>query len=261
MSINYYRNLKYKTPNFLKNSLKDKSILIIGSGNSTAQLLSYKYLLKNYFDAVLGLNLVARDFEDILDYHMIMEIRPTFMAEELSKNYRKDLYRIFNYKSIKYFSSDMNIIKARREYFKGRVKLRKYTTRVSEGLYEHKSSNKNIYYGTVLLQAIHFACILGVSKIYMIGADLMFKGDVDHYYGGKFYREPTTTETSRSPIIEKMIGDKKIITTAVFYKSAKIINNLIVGQMENIGIQVFDFSDGLINKAKKLNVEEFFGAK
>jgi len=258
MSTAYYMSYNLPTPASLRARYDGYSALIIGTGQSTENLLKYKSEIKKHFDIVIGLNYATKDFEDVMDFHMVMEIRPIDMATEMALNYRKDLPRILNYKSIKFFPKDMNIIKARREPFFGTPNITKYKFNGVEGLLEYRKDGRKLHYGTVMLQALHFACILGCKDIYLIGADLAFKGEFDHYYKDKFYREPITVSTSRSPLIMTKLDGEMIPTTHVFKKSARYIDRMIIQQCRPRGIEVYDFSEGLINRAIKVEIDSFF---
>jgi hypothetical protein len=260
MGIAYYKSCQFPTPAELRRQYIGQRALVIGTGTSTEKLLKYKSKIKERFDVVIGLNFATRDFEDIMDFHMIMEMKPIRMAAEMSLDYRRDLPRVLNYKAIKYFPKDMNIIKARRESFLGRPKITKYISKNMEGLLEYRkfSTKYKFCFGTVMLQALHFACILGCKNIYLVGADLMFKGNFDHYYKDKFYRKPSKSLISRSPLITTELNGKMISTTSVFKKSAKYIDGIIIAQCNPQGIKIYDFSEGLIEQAIKTDIDLFF---
>jgi len=263
MGIANYKSRKFPTPEILQGAYSDgySSVLIIGTGESTSKLLKHKDKIREHFDVVIGVNHATKDFEDIMDFHIIMEKNPVKMAEDMSpNNYRKDLPRILNYKALDHFPDDMIKFKARREQFFGRPDITKYTHLGVYGLLEYNKPGRKrkLFYGTVITQAIHFACILGLKNIYLIGADLMFKGDFDHYYKDKFYRNSTSPARSQSPIIEVKKDGKMITTLHVFKKSAKYIDKTITRDCRPKGIKVHDFSDGLIKAAVSLDVDEFF---
>lgn len=263
MSFSGYLDLGgYLTPQDLQDGYKDSSVLIIGTGISTKNLIKYKSELRKRFDIIIGLNFAIKDFEDILDFHIVMEKAPIGIEKEMAQNgYRRDLIRVLNYKAIKFFPDDIPIIKARREYFNGEHLINKYRLYGYEGLLEvrKKAEFGRLFYGTVLLQAIHFACILGSTNIFLSGADLMFKDGVDHYYGDRYYRDPVITpEKSRSKIISFKHNGVDVTSTHVFRRSAKIINAIITGECRPSGIRVFDLSKGLLSSAIQIDIDEFF---
>lgn len=270
MSLNSYFSLEYPTPHKFSGVSKGTSALVIGSGPSTSKILEYKNVLKEKFDLVLGVNRTIRDFEDVMDYHIVMEKKPLSIVNDMySFGYKRDLPRIINYKAIKHFPKDINIIKARREYFNGNFSLRHYKKGNKEGLLENwnkKKVEKNyglasaIYSGTVAMQAVHFACILGCRDIYLIGTELMFDGYYDHYYKDRHYRDLVTPEFSRSKLMEvKGPEDKKVLTNSAFYRSAKFFDKVIKNHAPKAGVTFYDFSNGLISKAEKLGVNKFIG--
>ena len=263
MSLVGYFSLDYLTPASLQDFHDGCSALIIGTGTSAKKLIPYIGVLKNTFDIIIGLNFATKHFEDIMDYHIVMEKNPKHLVDEMYKSgYKKTLPRVLNYKCIKMFPDDLLIYKARREHFFAKPSIKKYNFRHVEGLLEYRpppEKKRKFYYGTVALQALHFACIVGCDKIYMAGIDLMFKDDYDHYYGDKFYREPVVTPmASRCPIIKYVRDGKTINTTYVFNKSAKCINAIIKSQCIPNNIYVYDFSNGLIKCAEKLDIDKFF---
>lgn len=253
-----YLSMPYDTPKKYQGKHKGKSILIIGTGHSTKRLVKYKHQLKKHFDVILGLNFSTYDFESELDYHMILEKNPVKSYKSMKPGtYRKDLPRILNWKSLNKFPKDILAIKATRSNFDGEVNIRKYNHKGSEGFLIGPAGIKGLSVGSVSLNAIHFAGILGCNIIYMMGADLLFRDKFDHYYPDNLYRKSETKKANRSPIIKVSHRGKQYVTTKFFQESAVYINSVIVNECKRAGIEVFDFSDGLITAATKLNIEEF----
>ena len=253
-----YVDSKYPTVDNLKDTQKNKSVLIIGTGASTAKLLPYKELIKNKFDKVIGLNFSIKDFEKYLDWHFIIEKKPIRIVEDMiQRGYRKDLPRVLNWKAINLFPQDFKIYKATRSNFKYKPDIFNYKNKDGEGFLMGPTDSMGLSAGSVMLQSLHFSAILGFKKIYLIGADLIFRDEFDHYYRDKSYRQSTTKIKNRSPIVEVDVGGKKYSTTEHFRESAKFIDKVIEKYCKP-KIKVFDFSDGLINRVIKLNIDEFF---
>lgn len=258
-----YLALAYKTPEYLFNTNKDKSVLIIGTGSSTAELIKYKDQIKSKFDVIIGLNFATKNFEDVLDYHVILESNPVAIYSEMNKSgakYRRDLPRILNWKCIHRFPKDLTTIyKAIRSNFDFNVDITKYKHNGSEGLLYGPIDTTGLSAGTVMSNAIHFACIMGCNKIYMVGADLLFRDENDHYYAdNQFYRKSKTKIHKRSPIVKVIHKGKSYLTTELFRESAKFIDKIIKEQCEPNGIEMYDFSDGLLYQPKQLNMKDFF---
>jgi hypothetical protein len=99
---------------------------------------------------------------------------------------------------------------------------------------------------------------LGAKDIYLIGADFCFKNEFDHWYGDKVYRKPDigTKENNHHQIVDVKCNNKIYKTTAYFRDSAAHIDKLLPGYFNHVN--VFDFSNGLMNYPKKLNVDNFF---
>jgi len=269
MGIRSYISMKYPTPHDIRKKHKGRRALIIGAGPSTEMLLKHVDKIKTKFDTVIGVNRTIRDFEDVMTYHMVMENKPLQVIEDMnSKGYRKDLTRVLNYKNISMFPSDIPIVKARRESFSGGVYLKSYKTILTEGLMEDREDceqnfgpGSGLYSGTVSMQALHFACILGCTEIYLIGVELMFDGDYDHYYKDRHYRDGLTRDISRSKLIDVDFDGRRVCTSASFLKSAKYFDRVIGIGKKTYKIKFFDFSNGLISKAKKLDIDSFFDVK
>lgn len=257
-----YYKVNRPTPEEFTNRHLYSSALIIGTGPSTELLVKYKDQLRCKFGVIIGLNFATNDFEDILDYHMIMEKDPDRAYTEMHrerKRFRDDLPRILNWKTLDKFPQDLNIYKAVRTNFGFKHDIEKYNHNGCEGLLVGPQDPKGLSSGTVMLNAMHFACIMGCVDIYMIGADLMFKGANDHYYpDNNFYRKSQTKPANRSPIVKTKYKGKDVETTEFFVYSAKYIDE-IVDQCKKLDIDVYDFSDGLLEKPIKLDLDEFFG--
>jgi len=262
-----YFKMPYETPESLRDAYEDSSVLIIGSGESTSSLLKYKGRLKEYFDIVIGVNLTCLDFEDEMDYHVVMEGYPENMVKKMFRGkYRKDLTRILNFDNIKFFPDDIPILKARRAFFcNGAPNMKKYHhpghPGRTEGLLDDqnriKHANGTAKYGTVLMQAFHFACIIGGTHIYLVGSDLMFKGNSDHYYKDQIYRSPENRTKHNRPVIVDY-QDSWATTTHVFYRSAKWLDSIVKNFCATNGIIVYDFSDGILEEPIELDLDTFF---
>lgn len=250
------------TPSDFENKHKGSSVLIIGTGHSTKTLVPYKNQIRNKFDVIVGLNFSTKDFEDQLDYHMILEKNPVTSYVAMQNGpYRKDLIRILNKKSLDKFPKDIMAVPATRSHFNGKPNIRKYNHNEEEGFLIGPKGNKGLSVGSVTLNAIHFSAMLGAKKIYLMGADLMFKDEYDHYYPDSHYRKSKTKLANRSPIIDVEVEGKKYKTTKFFQESSVYIDTVINTFCVQSGITVYDFSNGLIKNAIRLDIDDFMRSK
>lgn len=256
-----YEALGYETPAVLKDKHLGRSCLIIGSGTSTKDLISYKNKIRNKFDVVIGINLTTMEFEEQMDYHLIVEKNPEKMYKPMSDGthkYRKDLPRVLNWKAIRHFPKDIKIYKLIRCSFGGKPNIIEYSYGGYEGLLTGPQDKTGLSAGTATMQAFHLACIMGCKKIFLVGADLMFKGQDDHFYkDNQFYRKSLTKIGNRSPVVK--LGN--IETTEFFLNSAGFIDSIVEKLCKSAGIDVYDFSGGLLKKPQKLDIHEFFKDK
>ena len=258
MTPTTYGDSQYPSPKTLTNKHDGESALIIGTGHSTKNLVQYKDKLRDKFDVIVGLNFSTRDFEDELDYHMILEKNPVKSYEAMSDgNYRRDLPRILNWKSLDKFPDDIKAYKSTRTDFGGKPHIRKYNNNDHKGFLMGPKGNKGLSVGSVALNAIHFAGILGCKNVYLMGADFLFKDEFDHYYPDSHYRKSTTKLANRSPIITVQHNGAGYKTTKFFQESAEHINTVIDTLCKDANMNVYDFSDGLITSATSLDIDDF----
>lgn len=258
-----YLKLPYDTPEKYKNTYPNSRVLIISNGHSTRAILDKKKEIRDKFDCILLVNSGFKYFDDICDFHMICEkISPT-SANRVYKdlnagNYRTDVPRFFNWKGIENYDPKYNIHKLARNYFGGKPNLRTYCHNSQEGILIGPPSKRGLSLGSVTLSSMHLACILGAKEIYLIGADMMFKDDSDHFYQDRQYRDGQKhiKPENRNNIVTVQFQGKTYETTDYFRDSAKCIDDLIKNVFSK-EVEVFDFSDGLIQAAKPLDVKEF----
>lgn len=258
----------YKTPEEFINSAKGKKVLIISSGDSTLKALKHKDKLRSKFDIIICVNYSFRDFDDIIDYHIVVErtveVDPISVARELDKKeFRKDVPRVVNWNGMHMYNKKYNMYKTTRSNFDFKPNIRKYRHNNSEGLLYWRQRASRWSSGTVVLSAMHFACLIGSSDIYLIGNDLYFKSEFDHYYKDKIYRDKKEyskfARKHRVGIVEVKHRGKTFQTSDLFKDSAETINELIPTLFKDVN--VYDFSDGLISTAINLDIDEFMAEK
>jgi hypothetical protein len=256
MILPQYLSKPYPTPQALRNRHLGADILIIGTGTSTAQLIPYRDQIRARFGCVIGLNFATKHFEDVLDYRLIVEKKAdSFLADLHSRPYRKDLPHIINWKSIDQYPKDLPLYKTTRCNFDFQPNLREYHLDGQEGLLIGPQDSIGLSAGTVTAQALHLACIMGASSVYLVGADLMFREGGDHYYGGNYYANSKTKPANRSPLVTVEHQGQQVRTTEFFYKSAQFIDRVIETHCKTAGVAVYDASAGLITKAQDITLE------
>lgn len=258
-----YETLEYHTPENFKGLYTNKSALIVSTGPSTKKLIKYKDIINKKFDVIIGTNYSILDFEQQLNFHVVMENWPKLLGNQLKKaNYRRDLPRVINYIALRFLPKDINVVKATRCNFNHKPNLFEYKTDDGEGLFEGYTPvrNRGAYFGSVSLQSFHLACILGCTNIYFIGSECLTKKELHYYedYKGKDIRDNMTNSAVRPPdIIKVQHNGKEYNSTPVYKLTADYINSLIIDQCRPNNIEVFDFSGGLLTEAEQLDIDVF----
>ena len=256
-----YHSLKYLTPEALRDKAPNGKILVLCNGPSTNNILPHKYKLKDKFDIIITVNHGFFEFDDVADYHLVTEKTcptnnvPNMLAE---KQYNRDTIRIINHKGLETYPKGYNYYKVTRSNFGGSPDIRKYKVGEDEGLLIGKTNARKMSTGSVALQALHFACILGAAKVYFIGIDFLFRDEFDHFYKDSQYRtdQVKLKPGNRVHIVSVEKDGKSYKTTDYFRDSALYLNEAIPTLFKDI--RIFDFSDGLVTAAEQLNVEDFF---
>lgn len=255
-----YEDLKYNTPDVFENKFKNSKVLIIGGGHSTKLILDKKEELRNKFDVIIACNYVFQFFDDIVDFHIVTEKTSKTSNNNVyealkGKDYNLNTVRIVNWKGIELYPQKYNIVKTTRSNFKYNPNIRKYKTNDGEGLLIGPVGKQNFSLGSVMLSALHFSTIIGSDEIYMIGADMCFKDEYDHFYNDSVYRSQEMKKKNIHNIIKVRLNDSDYETTEFFKQSAEYIDKLLLTTFKDI--RVYDFSDGLLNTPSKLDIKEF----
>lgn len=259
-----YLNTKRDTPEKFLNSAPGSRVLIVASGSSTSKILPHRKDLKKWFDKVICINYSFKDFDEVADYHIVSEVQKS--TDQLTvavaldeKEYNVDIPRLVNWNGMELYDKKYNLHKMTRSNFSFKPDIRKYKHNGSEGLLYWTPKCKGWSSGTSSLSAMHFATIIGADEIYLIGVDLYFKDEFDHYYGDKVYRNANYVKNLkpkyRIDIVKTRFNDKTVQTTELFRDSAETINEVIPTIFKDV--KVFDFSDGLITAATQLDIDDF----
>lgn len=259
-----YNDIKLDTPKIFENTKPNSRVLIIGSGHSTSEILTLKNKIKKKFDVIIACNKAFQFFDDIIDFHLITEKTSLTSTNKLhqslnEKKYRTDVPRILNWKGIDLYDKRYNIVKTTRSNFDYKCNIRKYSNDKYEGLLIGPVGKQKFSIGSVMLSSMHFSAILGASEVYLIGADLCFKDEFDHFYKDMVYRNIQNGIIGKNleNIIKVSINGTEYETTEYMKESAEYIDKVIPTLFKDI--KIFDFSDGLLSKPCKINIREFLG--
>mgnify|MGYP001608313660 CR=1 FL=1 len=257
-----YADLNLKTPATFENTSPGSRILIVASGHSTGGFLQYKEKARKHFDVIIACNYAFEFVDDIIDFHIVTEKTSRDSRNTVHKilagDFRTDVPRIVNWKGIELYPKKYNLFKTTRANFDMMPNIYKYNHNGQEGLLIGPAGKQGFALGSVSLSALHFAVMLGAVEVYMVGADMCFKDQYDHFYKDRIYRDrPEDLKKSNAHnIINVELNGQKHETTEYFKESAEHIDKLVPTLFKDI--KVFDFSNGLLTTPIKLNIEDFF---
>lgn len=252
------------TPEKFKGIIQGGKALVIGAGDSTKKIIGQDAKLRQKFDKIICLNYTFREFDDVSDFHITVERQkstdPITVPGALNAGkYRQDIPRLVNWQGSELYGNKYNLFKTTRSNFYFKPNIREYKYNNSEGLLYWKQKSRGWSSGTAALSGMHFATILGADEVYLIGCDLCFKSEFDHYYKDKVYRDPNhykkVQPKHRMDIVDAELNGQKIKTTNLFRDAAETMDEVIVSVFG--AVKIFDFSHGLIKKAIKLDVMAF----
>lgn len=263
MSYEYYLKEDYPTPDIFKDTYSDKTAFIIATGPSTSGLLKHKDNIKNKFDVIIGVNFSILDFDEYLDFFVCTENKPHTLIGEFKKGkYNKKIPRLVSYISIDSWSQDFNIFKVYRDSFNRKPNIREYKTENGEGLFKGYDTIDKAPSG-VVLQAMHFATILGCNKIYIIGSELYYSTKARYYHSEYEHKHNLNPRSLRNEhaIVGVKIGQNIYKTLNGYKRTAHYINRFIEEECTPNKVEVIDFSDGLLTSARQENLDTFMNIK
>jgi len=158
--------------------------------------------------------------------------------------------RLTNWKNIPFIPDKKKLIAVQRcgafdlSDFPADFSFRKYGNGfLKGGLMRNKSAigDLKLPIGTVALQAIHLAGILGVAEIHTVGLDLCFKGKDHHAYPYPEYAE------NRYFLKDNFLTYKGFQTMAFWVESSEYLLG-IIPRLKKEGIEWTDHSDGLLQR-------------
>lgn len=228
-----------------------KKALIVLGGASAAK---WEALCSEiYPDVLIGVNGV-NGVIPYLDFWLCTEnMRNVFAHPNTERNKAlAEMYqrtgadiRIVNFKSAEFIKDQTGLIKIKRfgvddPENPGDFSFRNYGGGLIAGsVYEDKSkASKTLRVGTVGLQSLHLAGILGCAEVHTIGFDLCFRGD-HHFYAYPSYESDEVWNVSAFTTYKGLNTLYWWIETAKYMKK-------IVPLLRRDGIRWIDHSDGLL---------------
>ena len=255
----------------LEGRYPDSRVLIVATGPSAEKILAYDDRLHDRWDVVVALN-------GSVEHVRNMDV---FLSVE-SKAYLWDWFQAPTPPNVIRCVSESSIRLAReaghpepqpalyllRHVYEHPVDIRHYrNAQGEEGLLSGPRGETGLGPGTVTLQAIHLAAMFGAREIDLIGADLHFRGEVQHFYGGKeygthevdgkrYHRLDVERRLNPNVVTTHPGTGREVETTLHFRESANFIDTVIREHVVPAGIRIRDFSDGLISTVERADIDE-----
>ena len=238
-------------------------ILIIATGPSAKEVLPYDGRLHERYDVVVGLNGSVTMVQEI-DYFLSVESKAHLwdwyhhpLPPSVTRCVSESGLRLAEEEGRPDAQADRSL-RLLRHVYDHEPDIRHYrNTTGEEGILVGPRGVSGLGRGTVTLQAIHFASMLGASEIHLIGADLHFRGPIQHFYGQHEYGTHVVDGKRYHKLdIEKRLNPVETTThprsgatvesTLHFVESAGYIDDVVRRILPPVGISVVDFSDGLL---------------
>lgn len=238
-------------------------ILVVATGPSAEQVVPFDAHLHERYDVVVALNGSVSRIEH-LDYFLSVESQAHLwdwyhhpVPPQVQRCVAESGLRLAREGGRPDAQADRSLLHLRHVYLTP-PDIRHYCNADGEeGLLVGPRGSTRLGRGTVSLQAIHFASLLGAAEIHLIGADLHFRGPVQHFYGeneygthevdGKRYHA-LDVEKRMNPIefaVHPRTGET-VETTLHFKESAEYIDEVAGTLLPDAGVRLVDFSDGLL---------------
>lgn len=264
----YHQEPEHRRISALEGRLPGSRVLVVATGPSAQQVLPYDARLHDRYDAVIGLNGSVTMIEN-LDFFLSVESKAS-LWDWYHHPLPPRVIRCVSESGIRFArengrpdeQADRSYLLLRHVY-ENPPDIRHYRNAAGEeGILVGPKGETELGRGTVTLQSLHFASMLGAREVHLIGADLHFRGPIQHFYGqheygthevdGKRYHRldvevrmnpmVTTTHPRSGQIVE---------STLHFVESADYIDEMIRGPLTEAGVEVVDFSDGLLTMPRR----------
>jgi hypothetical protein len=246
----------------------DSRILIIATGPSAKQVLPFDGRLHERYDVVVGLNGTVTMVKD-LDYFLSVESK-AHLWDWYHHPVPPGVIRCVSESGLRLADEDgrpdaqaEGSLLLLRHVYEHEADIRHYRNGAGEeGILVGPRGVSGLGRGTVTLQAIHFASMLGAREIHLIGADLHFRGPIQHFYGQHEYGTHVVDGKRYHRLdVEKRLNPVEITThprtgetvesTLHFVESAAYIDEVVQRVLPAAGISVVDFSDGLLGAPRR----------
>ena len=243
-------------------------ILVVATGPSAKQVIPFDARLHERYDVVVALNGSVAHLEHI-DYFVSVESQAHLwdwyhypLPETVQRCVSESGIRLARESGRPDDQAERSLVHLRHVY-NTPVDIRHYRNLDGEeGLLVGPRGETRLGRGTVSLQALHFASILGASEIHLIGADLHFRGPVQHFYGqneygthevdGKRYHAlDVKTRMNPVEVMRHPRTGAQVETTLHFKESAEYIDEVVATVLPAAGVTVVDFSDGLLTVPRR----------
>lgn len=235
----------------VEGTLPGATALIVLGGASAAKWEALRDEVKP--DVLIGVNGVNGVIPN-LDFWLCTEnMRNVFAHPNTERNKAlAEMYqrtgariRMVNFKSADYIVDQTNLIRIKRfgvddPEHPGDFSFRNYGGGLITGsIYDDKSkASKTLRVGTVGLQSLHLAGILGCAEVHTIGFDLCFRGE-HHFYAYPSYESDEVWNVSAFTTYKGLDTLYWWIETAKYMKK-------IAPLLRRDGIRWIDHSDGLL---------------
>jgi hypothetical protein len=243
-------------------------ILVVATGPSAKEVLPFDGQLHDRYDVVIGLNGSVTMINE-LDYFLSVESK-AHLWDWYHHPVPPSVIRCVSESGLRFAAedgrpdeqADRSYLLLRHVYKRG-VDIRHYRNGAGEeGILVGPRGETRLGKGTVTLQAIHFASMLGASEIHLIGADLHFRGPIQHFYGqheygthevdGKRYHALDVEKRMNPMVVTTHPRSGQVVeSTLHFVESASYIDDIVQRVLPGVGISVVDFSDGLLSAPQR----------
>jgi hypothetical protein len=264
----YHQEPEHRRISALEGRHPGARILVVATGPSAKEVLPYDERLHDRYDVVVGLN-GSVDMVEHIDYFLSVESKATLwdwyhhpLPDRVIRCVSESGVRFARENGRPDEQAERSFLLLRHVYEQP-PDIRHYRNAAGEeGILVGPRGETALGRGTVTLQSLHFTSMLGASEVHLIGADLHFRGPIQHFYGqheygthevdGKRYHR-LDVEAKMNPMVTTTHPrtGQEVESTLHFVESAAYIDEIIQGPLADAGVSVVDFSDGLLTAPRR----------
>ena len=264
----YHQEPEHRRISALEGRHPGARVLVVATGPSAKEVLPYDARLHDRYDVVIGLN-GSVDMVEHIDYFLSVESKASLwdwyhhpLPDNVIRCVSESGLRFARENGRPDEQADRSYLLLRHVYDQP-PDIRHYRNGAGEeGILVGPRGETALGRGTVTLQSLHFASMLGASEVHLIGADLHFRGPIQHFYGqheygtheveGKRYHR-LDVEARMNPMVTTTHPrtGQEVESTLHFVESAEYIDAIILGPLAEAGVSVVDFSDGLLTAPRR----------